>query len=67
MFEHYSMDIKTRTPLWAKLILLARKMVGHRMTFGDHAALVGAGPCKRCVGKSVSGGPQALAPTEDAP
>lgn len=38
--------------------LLAKKLIGCRLTYGELALIAGEGPCLRCVGHAVTGAPK---------
>jgi alkylated DNA nucleotide flippase Atl1 len=37
-----------------RIFLWIKKSLGFRMTYGELAEIVGDGPCRRCVGRSVN-------------
>ena len=38
-----------------RILLIVKRFLGFRMLYGEIAEINGAGPCQRCVGRSVSG------------
>lgn len=38
-----------------RFLLILKKWLGFRMTYGELSEIAGEGPCLRCVGRSVEG------------
>jgi hypothetical protein len=41
-----------------RILLIIKRAFGYPMTYGELAEIAGDGPCKRCVGHQVVGGPK---------